>query len=91
MVFSASRVQVGRTNKTHRDNQLRRILGFGEQQAEALGIGFQQLEETQTGIPSQIQLQIFLMESNIEQSSRVPSVKMNHDVMEIEIEEKKKC
>ena len=46
MVFSVSRVEVGRTNKTHWGNQLRGIvLAFGEQQAEALGLGFQQLEE----------------------------------------------
>ena len=49
MVFSPSRVQIGRTNKTHRDNQLRGILAIGEQQAEALGIGFQQLEELKQG------------------------------------------
>ena len=45
MVFFASRVQVGRTYKTHWGNHLRGILAFGEQQAEDLGIVFQQLEE----------------------------------------------
>ena len=49
MVFPASRLSVGRIYNPHRDNRLRRFLPFGEQQTEALGIGFQQLEETQTG------------------------------------------
>ena len=37
------------TNKTHRNNQLHKFLPFGEQQAEALGIGFQQLESLEIG------------------------------------------
>ena len=40
MVLFASRLSVGRTYKPHRDNRLRGILAFGEQQAEALGIGW---------------------------------------------------
>ncbi len=39
-----SRLSIGRTYKTHRDNQLRGILAIGDQQDEAWGIGSQQLE-----------------------------------------------